>query len=112
MESPTLATPYVGGANMSAVLTYKALHGDALMHVQDMLQLKHYQPNTRQSTSSEGTTELLVPFNKKSRFADHGFRTFAPQVWNALPARLRNSRDLLRLKSCHKTRYFNKAFTV
>ena len=59
----------------TAVLTYKAIHGDAPMYVQDMLQLKHYQRNTRsrQSTSSQGTTELLVPFNKMSCF---GFRPF------------------------------------
>ena len=90
------------------VLTHKSLHGKALEYLINKLKLKTSTQNLR----SDNDGKLLnVPKTKRKTFADGGFSTYAPKIWNGLPRYIRDIDDLLTFKKNLKTYMFQLYYT-
>ena len=74
------------------VLTHESLHGKAPDYLINKLELKTSTWNLR----SDNDGKLLnVPKIKRKTFADRGFSTYAPKLWNGLPRYIRDIDDLI-----------------
>ena len=54
---------------------------------------------------------LEVPRSKSARMGDRAFSTAAPQLWNSLPYRIRNSSSILTFKKSLKTHLFSSRYS-
>ena len=54
---------------------------------------------------------LKVPKTKRKTFADRGFSTYAPKIWNGLPRYIRDIDDLLTFRKNLKTYMFKLYYT-
>ena len=86
--------------------TYKALHGLAPKYISDMLCV--YQP--KRALRSMDTCTLVVPKARTVTYGDRQYKSMAPKLWNALPARIRQARTLETFKSQLKTHFFTLHF--
>ena len=59
-----------------------------------------------------GNTQLLdIPNGSGSNtFGDRAFQTYAPQLWNRIPARLRTSKTTYQFRKGLKTHLFTKYY--
>jgi len=88
-----------------ATLTFKALHTGRPPYLIDLLQ--HHQ-STR-SICSSSSHQLFMPRHNLS-FGSHAFRFSAPQIWNKLPLRIRETQTLPAFKRHLKTHFFQSAY--
>ena len=80
-----------GLAYNKAVFTYKALNGQTLLNISEILKPVAETRNRRLRSSSNGT--LAVPRSRTSVF-DRSFAVSATRLWNSLPIDIRNSTTL------------------
>ncbi|KAI5098689.1 hypothetical protein C0J45_10828, partial [Silurus meridionalis] len=88
------------------LLTYKALNGLAPQYLSELL----YQYDPPRLLRSKGAGYLLVPQIKKTTAGGRSFSYKAPQLWNSLPTRVRDSDTVSVFKSRLKTYLFSQAF--
>ena len=106
--TPTLATlhwlPVVARVDFKiALLTYKALHGQAPSYLRELL--RAYEPS--RPLRSASLDLLCIPPSADSSYQRRAFSYAAPTVWNSLPRHVRAAPSLETFKSCLKTHYFN-----
>ena len=89
------------------VLTFKLLHGQGPVYLQDLL---HYRHNTRSLRSTMDQSLLLIPRTKLKTFAARSFSVAAPTLWNDLPKCIRESNTLLNFKRDLKTHLYKEVF--
>ena len=89
------------------VLTFKLLHGQGPVYLQDLL---HYRHNTRSLRSTIDQSLLLIPCTKCKTFAARSFSVAAPTLWNDLPRCIRESNTLLSFKHDLKTHLYKEVF--
>ena len=89
------------------VLTFKLLHGQGPVYLQDLL---HYRHNTRSLRSTMDQSLLLIPRTKLKTFAARSFSVAAPTLWNDLPKCIRDSNTLLSFKRDLKTHLYKEVF--
>ena len=89
------------------VLTFKLLHGQGPVYLQDFL---HYRHNTRSLRSTMDQSLLLIPRTKLKTFAARSFSVAAPTLWNDLPKCIRESNTLLSFKRDLKTHLYKDVF--
>ncbi len=87
------------------MLTYKALHSLAPQYLAELLIL--YMPS-RNLQSSQSL--LVIPKTRLRSGGDRAFSSYAPKLWNSLPADIREANSLRIFKSRLKTFYFRLAF--
>ena len=90
------------------VLTHKSLHGKAPEYLINKLELKTSMWNLW--LDNDGKL-LKVPKTKRKTFADRGFSTYAPKIWNGLPRYIRDIDDLLTFRKNLKTYIFKLYYT-
>ncbi|XP_062859981.1 uncharacterized protein LOC134322037, partial [Trichomycterus rosablanca] len=88
------------------LLTYKALHGLAPQYLSELI--NHYSPARPLRSQDAGL--LIVPKIKKITAGGRAFSYKAPQLWNNLPASIRDSDTVSMFKSRLKTYLFSQAF--
>ena len=88
------------------LIVFKCLHDLAPSYLSDLL--KPYQPT--RSLRSASRDMLQVPRSRLCTFGDRAFATFAPRLWNNLPAELRQVESLEHFKSAYKTYLFSQCF--
>ncbi len=89
------------------MLTYKALHGLAPQYLAELLIPNTSSRNLRFSLSGL----LVVPKTQlRAYWGDRAFSSYAPKLWNSLPADIRETHSLTIFKSRLKTFYFSLAF--
>ncbi len=88
------------------MLTYKALHGLAPQYLAELL--IPYTPSRNLRSSQCGL--LVVPKTRLRSGGDRAFSSYAPKLWNSLPADIREANSLGIFKSRLKTFYFRLAF--
>ncbi|XP_062849601.1 uncharacterized protein LOC134311857, partial [Trichomycterus rosablanca] len=86
------------------LLTYKALHGLAPQYLSELI--NHYNP--ARSLHSQDAGLLIVPKIKKITAGGRAFSYKAPQLWNNLPASVRDSDTVSMFKSRLKTYLFSQ----
>jgi hypothetical protein len=91
-----------------ACLVFKCLERSAPETLSDLIVPRQYTRATRASTTTN--RQLVVPSVHKATFAARSFSVYGPQVWNSLPASLRNQLDYKIFKRSLKTFLFNRAF--
>ncbi len=84
------------------VLTYKALHGLTPQYLADLLM--PYMPSRNLRSSQHGL--LVVPKTRLRSCGDRAFSTYAPKLWNSLPAVIRDANSLAVFKTSLKTCFF------
>ena len=90
------------------VLTHKSLHGKTPEYLINKLELK----TSAQNLQLDNDGKLLkVPKTKRKTFADRGFSTYAPKIWNGLPIYIRDIDDLLTFRKNLKTYMFKLYYT-
>ncbi len=82
----------------SLVLTFKILHNDAPIYLNDVLNL--YQP--RRALRSATTTSLTPGRNKTVRYGQRILATSAAVLWNCLPLDIKHARNLDTFKTLLK----------
>ncbi len=87
------------------MLTYKALHGLAPQNLAELL--IPFTPS-RKLRSQSGL--LVVPKTRLCSRGDRVFSSYPPQLWNSLPADIREANSLDTFKSRLKTFYFRLSF--
>ena len=90
------------------LITYKAIHGQAPIYIQNMLVIKHCS-----SYSLRSNDNMFLSLPKLKSYATLGDRSFifaAPRLWNNLPRSLRYSSSVDIFKRVLKTFLFKKAF--
>ena len=93
------------------LLTFKALNGMAPAYISDLINVRKHARYLLRSINSG--TLLLHPAGKmKKSFGDRSFSVFAPTLWNARPACLRNISSIFIFKSRLKTYLFKLAFSL
>ena len=88
------------------LFTYKVVNGMAPVNLQDLLDLNRPRRSLR-----SGNVQLLK--TKSYNLKSYGFRAFsicAPQLWNALPRKLRVCDSVGSFKKAMKTFLFRKAY--
>uniref|UniRef100_A0AAR2M4G4 Reverse transcriptase domain-containing protein n=1 Tax=Pygocentrus nattereri TaxID=42514 RepID=A0AAR2M4G4_PYGNA len=88
------------------LLTYKALNGLAPQYLSELL--SYYEPS--RLLRSQGAGLLLVPRINKATSGGRAFSYKAPQLWNNLPANVRESDTAPIFKSRLKTYLYSQAF--
>ena len=89
------------------MLTYKFLHNEGPLYLQELLQHRKTHRNLR---SSDDQHFLLIPRTKLKTYADRSFKVAAPMEWNKLPHHIRSSPSLTKFKNLLKTHLYNVAF--
>ncbi|XP_076829950.1 uncharacterized protein LOC143475954, partial [Brachyhypopomus gauderio] len=89
------------------LLTYKALKGLAPQYLSELID--YYNPSRPLRSQNAGF--LLVPKISKTTAGGRAFSFKAPQLWNSLPAPIRDSDTVPIFKSRLKTHLFNQAFS-
>ena len=90
------------------VLTHKSFFGKAPDYLINELELKTSTQNLR----SDNDGKLLnVPKTKRKIFADRGFSTYAPKLWNGLSRYIRDIDNLLIFRENLKTYMFELYYT-
>ncbi len=90
------------------LLTFRAIHGNSPQYIMDLITVK--QP-TRYCLRSQDSITLMRPKGKfLATLGDRSFSAAAPNVWNSLPAEIRNIRCINVSKSSIKTFLFNQHF--
>ena len=90
------------------LFTYKTIHGQAPIYLQELLTMKHSKRYNLRTNNS-----LMLDFPSARSYATLGDRAFvyaAPKLWNALPGSLRMSASIDIFKKSLKTFLFKKAF--
>ena len=90
------------------LLTYKTIHGQAPIYLQELLTMKHSKRYNLRTNNS-----LMLDFPSARSYATLGDRAFvyaAPKLWDALPGSLRMSASIDIFKKSLKTFLFKKAF--
>ena len=72
-----------------ATLVYKSLHSAAPSYVAELCTVSSTVPG-RSGLRSSGEQRLLVPYTQSARLGSRPFAVCGPNVWNSLPATLRN----------------------
>ena len=88
------------------LLTYKALHGQALIYLSDLLQ-PHTSGRALRSTMRDS---LWVPCTKLRTYGDRAFSAMAPRLWNSLPLGLWQTSSTTGFRKQLKTHLFGLAF--
>jgi radical SAM superfamily enzyme YgiQ (UPF0313 family) len=88
------------------LLTYKGLNHLAPTYISELLQ--PYQPS--RSLRSSDKLLLQQPKSRTKRYGDRAFSTCAPQLWNKLPAEVRQIDCLPLFKKAMKTILFKRAY--
>ena len=86
------------------LLTYKCLHGLAPQYLRDLLEV--YVPT--RSLRSETGLQLAVPRTRLATFGDRAYYKVAPQLWNALPINIKESKSVDIFKKSLKTHLFRQ----
>lgn len=89
-----------------AVLTYRAIHGQAPVYLQELVEI--YRP-ARNLRSADSNT-LSVPASRLRTVGDRRFAFAAPRTWNALPLCVRNAGSLAIFKRLLKTHLFRLTY--
>ena len=89
------------------VLTFKALHGEGPMYLQELIQKQ--QPGKR-NLRSNNKNLLVRPHTKLKTFATRPFKVATPELWNDIPSELRSACSLLKFKNGLKTFLYQQAF--
>ena len=90
------------------VLTYKNLHGKAPEYLINKLKLKSSTWNLRSDNDGKLLNVLKA---KRKTFADRGFSTYAPKLWNGLPRYIKDIDNLLIFRKNLKTCMFELYYT-
>ena len=88
------------------LLTFKALHNQAPVYLQELL--TPYHPG--RSLRSSDKHLLAVPKSKLVTSGDRAFCVIAPKLWNQLPLPMRSTNCLESFKRDLKTELFRKAY--
>ena len=89
-----------------ALLTFKALHGQAPVYIRDLI-VEH---KPRRALRSASKCLMSPPKITKTKFyGDRAFASAAPCVWNGLPQKLRAITNIDSFKEDLKTHLFNKS---
>ncbi|XP_078357750.1 uncharacterized protein LOC144642610 [Oculina patagonica] len=88
------------------LLTFKTLHQQSPIYIQDLL--THYQPS-RTLRSSHSSRLNPVKFHLKS-YGSRAFAVSSPELWNSLPLFIRSCDNLSSFKSKLKTYLFKKTY--
>jgi len=88
------------------LLTYKALHHQAPVYIEDMI--KPYIPS--RSLRSVSQNLLVIPPSKTKTYGARAFSVAAPVLWNSLPLDLRQCPSLNAFKSHLKTFLFKLTY--
>ena len=88
------------------LMTYKSLHGKAPNYISELIIVKEPVRTLRSNVSTilHRTTVNTVTYGERA------FSHAAPELWNELPSRIRNSDTLDSFKSSLKTHLFDKHF--
>ncbi|XP_076854807.1 uncharacterized protein LOC143509873, partial [Brachyhypopomus gauderio] len=89
------------------LLTYKALNGLAPQYLSELID--YYSPSRPLRSQNAGF--LVVPKISKTTAGGRAFSFKAPQLWNSLPAPIRDSDTVPIFKSRLKTHLFSQAFS-
>jgi len=88
-------------------LVYVALKLIVFSHFEPDPVKQHHQPT--RSLRSSSSHQLFIPQHNLS-FGSRVFRFSAPQIWNSLPLRIRESQSLPAFKHHLKTHFFQSAY--
>ena len=88
------------------LMTYKSLHGKAPNYISELIIVKEPVRTLRSNVSTilHRTTVNTVTYGERA------FSHAAPELWNELPSRIRNSDTLDSFKKSLKTHLFEKHF--
>ncbi|KAF7647122.1 hypothetical protein LDENG_00177200, partial [Lucifuga dentata] len=89
------------------LLVFKALHGQALIYIGDLL--SPHEPD--RCLRSSGRNLLTVPESHLVTKGDQTFAVRAPKLWKSLPEELRLAKSVPSFKSLLKTFLYHKAFS-
>ena len=89
-----------------ALLTYKAVHGEAPGYLSDLIAAARPVRNLRSATHGV----LATPRTRLKTYGDRAFSAAAPAVWNSLPPELRAATSSSIFKTQLKTHLFSLAF--
>ena len=89
------------------MLTYKLLHKEGPVYLQELLQYRNTHRNLRLSDDQH---LLLIPKTKFKTYANRSFKVAAPIEWNKLPHHVRSASSLPKFKNLLKTHLYNIAF--
>ena len=79
----------------------------------EYLQQKLILRNPIQNTQSAIESDLLyIPYNKRKTWADHGFSTAGPKLWNSLPCELQTAPTVSGFKKLLKTYLFKTCYNL
>jgi hypothetical protein len=95
-----------------ATLAFQKFNNALPKYLSDLLRIEVRDPNAV-STRSSGQKKLDPKASLRPRTKSHGERTFAfqaPEIWNKLPAQLREADTLASFKSGLKTHLFREAY--
>ena len=92
-----------------ALMTFKAIHGLSPVYIQELLT---EQPCVRHSRHRENQLLLHIPKTKLPTGGDRSFSSYAPSLWNKIPAEIRASKNVETFKKQLKTHYFKQAFNL
>ncbi len=88
------------------LLVFKALKGQALAYICDLLTL--YEPDCW--LRSSGRALLMVPKSRLVTKGDRAFAIRAPKLWNSLPGDIRQATTVSSFKSLLKIHFYRMAF--
>ena len=91
------------------LMTHKALSGQALKYIQELIKMK---TPCRQLRSGHSGRLLCTPSIQRQTFASGSFSYAAPLLWNPLPQHLRDENSTPTFKKQLKTYLFKKAFNL
>ncbi len=96
------------------LLTYKALNGLAPDYLSVLLVRYKQDYNLRSVTDTEKCDDLLlkIPKTRLKCCGDRAFSAKAPRLWNVLPYKLRNAKDVEVFKKDLKTYLFKQAYNL
>ena len=91
------------------VLCYKSLHGLAPAYMTSMLNYRD-PPSNRCTVRNDELHLLKEPKGRLKTHGDRAFSVYAPQLWNALPLKLRLASSVELFKKDLKTHLFQQAY--
>ena len=86
------------------LLVYKGLNGVAPTYIADLLSYRKY---TRALRSASQSYLQITRMNTKS-YGDRAFSVSGPKLWNGLPLKIRESRNINSFKAAIKLIYFER----
>ena len=97
---------FLNALNSRLLLTFKALHQQSPVYIQDLV--AYYQPPRILRSSN---LLLLNPTNFHLKtYGSRAFAVSAPELWNSLPVSIRSCDNLSSFKSKLKTHLFKKTY--